>query len=132
MGANSYEYTGINTSSTITFPAGEELSEAHAKAVKLTEDGLALAGAGEEAVGIVLITEDETYQKGEDITIQVKDIGLWKAGAELSAGALLAVDAEGCCQEAAAGQWVLGRALTPAQAKGDILRVQLIHAGKLS
>ena len=132
MGANSYEYTGINTSPTITFPAGEELSEVHAKAVKLTEDGLVLPGAGEEAVGIVLITEDETYQKGEDITIQVKDIGLWKAGAELPAGTLLAVDAEGFCQEAAAGQWVLGRALTSAQAKGDVIRVQLIHAGKLS
>ena len=132
METKSYEYTGINTSSTITFPAGKELSEVHAKAVKLTEEGLMLPENGEEAVGIVLITEDETYQKGEDITIQVKDIGVWKAGAELSAGALLAADAEGFCQEAAAGQWVLGRALTPAQAKGDIIRVQLIHAGKLS
>lgn len=128
----SYEYTGISSSATVTLPAGAELSGVNARAVKLTEEGLTLPGAGEDAIGIVLITEDETYKKGEDVTIQVKDIGVWKAGAEFSAGALLAVDAEGYCQEATAGQWIVGRALTVARAKGDIIRAQLIHAGKLA
>lgn len=130
MGKNTYEYTGINDSTTVAFEAGAELTEVNAKAVKLTEEGLVLSAAGEEAVGIVLITEDGAYQKGDTVTVQMKDIGLWRAGAEITMGDLLAADDEGLCQTAAAGQWVLARALSPATAKGDIIKVQIIHAGK--
>lgn len=132
MSKNTYEYTGINESTTVTLKAGEKLSEINAKAVKLTEEGIALPAAGEEAVGIVLITEDETFEKGDAVSVQMKDIGLWKAGAEISLGALLATDEEGFCQTATAGQWVMARALSAATAKGDIIKVQIIHAGKLS
>lgn len=131
MGKSSYEYTGINSSATVTFEAAAGLSDVNGKAVKLTEEGTTLPAAGEEAIGIVLITEDGDYKKGDAVSVQIKDIGLWKAGAEIAAGDLLAADAEGLCQTAAAGQWVLARALSPATAKGDIIKVQIIHAGKL-
>lgn len=129
---NSYEYTGINTSATVTFPAGADMADIGATAVTLSEEGLSKPDAGAEVLGIVLVSEDESYKKGDDITVQVKDIGIWKAGAELPAGALLASDAEGLCQEASSGQWVLARALTAASAKGDLIRVQIIHAGKIA
>lgn len=132
MGKNSFEYTGINTSATVTFPAGVQLADIGATAVKLTEEGLALPEAGGEVLGIVPVSEDGDYKKGEDITVQVKDIGIWKAGAEIPVGALLAADGEGLCQEAATGQWVLARALTAASAKGDLIRVQVIHVGKMA
>lgn len=130
MGKNSYEYTGINTSATAAFPARTDLTDIGAKAVALSEEGLFMPEAGAEIVGIVPISEDESYQKGEDVTVQVKDIGLWKAGAEFARGTLLATDKDGLCQEASAGQWVCARALTSASEKGSLIRVQIIHAGQ--
>lgn len=129
---NTYEYTGINESVTISLPASADMGEEmNGKAVKLVADGIALPVAGETCMGIVLLTEDERYKKGDDVTVQIKDIGIWKAGAEIAMGDALAADAEGLCQKATAGQYVLARALNPAIAKGDLIRVQIIHAGIL-
>ena len=55
--------------------------------------------------------------------------GMWAAGAKIEAGDFLAVDAEGLCQKATTGQYILAMALTPATAKGDIVNVAIIHAG---
>lgn len=127
-----YEYTGINSSTTMTFPAAVDLAEANGKAVALAEEGLTLPEAGGIPLGIALITEDEAYRKGDEITVQVKDSGLWRAGGEIKQGDLLATDAEGLCQTATAGQWVMARALSAATAKGDLINVQIIHAGSLA
>ncbi len=54
---------------------------------------------------------------------------MWAAGAKIEAGDFLAVDAEGLCQKATTGQYILAMALTPATAKGDIVNVAIIHAG---
>lgn len=132
MGKISYEYTGMNESSTVAFKAGSELSAVNAKAVKLTKDGIVLPEAGEDCVGIVPVTEDEAYKAGDSVTVQVKDIGLWKAGAAFDCGVLLAADAEGLCQAAAEEQWIVARALSGAVAKGDLVKVQIINAGKMS
>ncbi len=129
---NSYEYAGINTSATVTFPAGADMADIGATAVALAEGGLFKPDAGAEVLGVVPVSEDESYKKGDDITVQVKDIGIWKAGAELERGMLLAADSDGLCQEASSGQWVLARALTAASAKGDLIRVQIIHVGKIA
>ena len=37
---NSYEYTGINTSATVTFLAGADMADIGATAVTLSEEGL--------------------------------------------------------------------------------------------
>ena len=84
--------------------------------------------AGKEATGIVLLG-DETVAKGDDITVQIRNQGMWAAGAKIEAGDFLAVDAEGLCQKATTGQYILAMALTPATAKGDIVNVAIIHAG---
>lgn len=128
--ANTYEYTGINESATVAFEVSADLSDINGKAVKLIADGIALPAAGDDCVGIVPITEDESYKKGSTVTVQVKDIGLWKAGAPFDRGVLLSADAEGLCQTAAAGQWAIARALTSAKAKGDLVKVQIVNAGK--
>lgn len=132
MGDTSYEYTGINTSATVTFPAGEDLADIGATAVLLAEEGLSKPDAGAEVLGIIPISEDGAYKKGDDITVQVKDIGIWRAGAGLARGTLLATDKDGLCQGASAGQYICARALTSASAKGDLIRVQIIHAGMMA
>ena len=126
MANRTYEYNPINDSPAIVATAGEVLKTA--AAVLLTKDGVKLPEAGKKATGIVLLG-DETVAKGDDITVQIRNQGMWAAGAKIEAGDFLAVDAEGLCQKATTGQYILAMALTPATAKGDIVNVAIIHAG---
>ena len=126
MANRTYEYNPINDSPVIVATAGEVLKTA--AAVLLTKDGVKLPEAGKKATGIVLLG-DETAAKGDDITVQIRNQGMWAAGAKIEAGDFLAVDAEGLCQKATTGQYILAMALTPATAKGDIVNVAIIHAG---
>lgn len=126
MANRTYEYNPINDSPVIVATVGEVLKTA--AAVLLTKDGVKLPEAGKKATGIVLLG-DETVAKGDDITVQIRNQGMWAAGAKIEAGDFLAVDAEGLCQKATTGQYILAMALTPATAKGDIVNVAIIHAG---
>lgn len=129
---STFEYSGINGSATISLPAGAKLEEPCGIALKLTEDGAVLPAAGDDVAGIALISNQGSVEAGGRVDVQVKDIGLWKAGAEITQGDLLAADAEGLAQKAAAGQYIVARALAGASAKGDIVRVQIINAGKMA
>ena len=115
MANRTYEYNPTGGSPVINVTAGAELKTA--VAVLLTKDGAKIPEAGKEATGIVLLG-DETVAKGDDITVQIRNQGMWTAGA-----------AEGLCQKATTGQYILAMALTPATAKGDIVNVAIIHAG---
>lgn len=126
MANRTYEYNPIGGSPVINVTAGEELKTA--VAVLLSKDGAKLPEAGKKATGIVLLG-DEKAAKGDDITVQIRNQGMWTAGAKIEAGDFLAADAEGLCQKATTGQYILAMALTPATAKGDIVRVTIIHAG---
>ena len=64
-----------------------------------------------------------------DIDIQVKDIGKWTAGEEITAGTELAADAEGRAVAAKAGDFILGVALGNASEAGTWMKVQIIKAG---
>lgn len=125
-----YEYNGINQSPTIVVKAGADLTEVKALALALGEDGAALPAAGDAPVGIALVSEDGARKKGEDITVQIKDIGFWSASGEIAAGDLLTPNAKGQCQKVAAGNWIYARALTAATAEGDLVKVQIMNAGK--
>lgn len=126
MANRTYEYNPTGGSPVINVTAGAELKTA--VAVLLTKDGARIPEVGKEATGIVLLG-DETVAKGDDITVQIRNQGMWAAGAKIEAGDFLAVDAEGLCQKATTGQYILAMALTPATAKGDIVNVAIIHAG---
>ncbi|HIS61474.1 MAG TPA: DUF2190 family protein [Candidatus Scybalomonas excrementigallinarum] len=126
-----YEYATINTSSTITAESGGELGDVRGKAVKFVDGKVQMPGAGEDSIGIVLLSESENVKTGNTVTIQVKDIGKWKAGAAVGVGDLLTSDAEGLCQKATEGQYVLARALSAATAKNDLVTIQIINAGYL-
>lgn len=126
MANRTYEYNPTGGSPVINVTAGAELKTA--VAVLLTKDGAKIPEAGKKATGIAVL-ENETVAKGDDITVQIRNQGMWAAGAKIEAGDFLAVDAEGLCQKATTGQYILAMALTPATAKGDIVNVAIIHAG---
>ena len=126
MANRTYEYNPTGGSPVINVTAGAELKTAVAGL--LTKDGVKLPEAGKKATGIAVL-ENETVAKGDDITVQIRNQGMWAAGAKIEAGDFLAVDAEGLCQKATTGQYILAMALTPATAKGDIVNVAIIHAG---
>ena len=121
MANRTYEYNPTGGSPVINVTAGEELKTA--VAVLLTKDGAKLPETG------IMLLGDETASKGDDITVQIRNQGMWAAGAKIEAGDFLAADAEGLCQKATTGQYILAMALTPATAKGDIVNVAIIHAG---
>lgn len=111
----------INESSTIAAKAGAELKEAAFLAVKYDENGKAvLCGAGEAAMGVVLPETPAVVAADDDITVQIKNIGLGRAGGAVAAGAKVAVDANGKFVTAAAGNFIVGIAMTAA-AKADAL-----------
>lgn len=129
--ANVYEYDMIDRSPTMAVTAGEQITGAPCKAVKLSGGKAVLPAAGEAPMGILLLSSDEILEEGAEAIIQVMDRGRWKAGGSLTAGDLLASDAEGLCQKAASGQYVYARALADA-VKGDLAQVQIINAGYMA
>ena len=124
-----YEYTGINSSATIDLLAASELTAPKGIALALSSSGAALPSAGGDVVGIAIISNPDSVPAGGRVDVQVKDIGLWTAGATFDAGDLLATDASGKAVEAAAGNRIVARALEGAAAAGDLVKVQIINAG---
>lgn len=124
-----YTANQINNSATIVRKAGAAMAsetDVRCKAVKFDASGdVVLAGAGENAIGIAIITNDEKVKAGEDIDIQVKEIGIGISGAEVAAGAELASDANGKLVPAVAGNFVLATALEAASGANKFIRVQI-------
>lgn len=123
-----YHGTGINDSATIVAKAAADIQGGAFLAAMLTKDGVAVAKAGEAAIGI-MIPETDSPKAGEDVNIQVKDIGLAMAGAAVEAGDLLTSDANGKLVKAASGNFILATALGAAAAAGQVISVQIIKAG---
>lgn len=120
----------INSSPTLPLKAGADIEDVRFKALKFDANGnVVLAStAGEAFLGIAIPTTGDAEGKvktGADVNVQIKDIGMAMAGAEVAAGAALATNAEGKLVTATAGQFVIGYALAPATAAGDIIEVQI-------
>lgn len=123
-----YIGTSINESPVITGKASAAIPAAAMLAAAMDADGVTVAGDGAPAVGLI-IAETDDVAAGDDVTIQVKDIGLWKVGAAVAPGALLASDANGKAITAAAGKFIVAQALEAATAADQIIHVQVIKAG---
>lgn len=120
-----YTGTGINTSATIVAPAGAD-ADFRGKAVKFAGGKVALAGAGELAIGVGLITNSDETKAEEDVDIQVKEIGLGLAGEAITKGVELAANEKGELVPAAAGDFVIGVALADAAAAGKYIAIQIV------
>lgn len=119
----------INSSPTLFGKAGAVVDDIRFKAVTFNAEGkVILAEAGKEALGIAIATTGDPVGKvaiGDQVDIQIKDIGLAMAGGEVKAGASVAIGANGKLVAAASGNFVLGYAITAAKADGDIIQVQI-------
>ena len=124
-----YIGTSINESPVIAAKAGAAITDGAMLAVFMDDTGVKVpAEAGAVAVGL-LIPETETVAVGDDVTIQVKDMGLWKTGAAVAAGELLTPDTAGKATKATDGNFILAQALDAATAADQVIRVQIIKAG---
>ena len=121
----SYFGTTINDSATIVGAAAAALENNAFLAAKFNSDGkIAVADTeGENAVGLFLAAE-EGIKAGEDVTVQIKECGLWKAGEAVKAGDELTTDAK-----ATAGNFITAIALEAANAADDVIKVQIVKAG---
>lgn len=124
--------TGINDSPVITGKATAAINDGAFLAAKFdTNGGIVLADEGDNALGLLIATTPEKVAAGEDVTIQIKDIGLWKTGGAVAAGAELTPDANGAAVTATEGKYVTAIALEAATAAGQVIKVQIVKSGKV-
>lgn len=121
--------TAINPSPTVTMQAGAALTNARYLALAVSSGKVILPSAGANVLGIAIGETDEAVAIGDDVDIQIKDIGKWTAGAAVTVGAELATDAAGKAVPAASGAFIVGTALTAASAAGALVQVQITKSG---
>ncbi len=125
-----YLATSINQTPVITEKAGAALADVRGKALKYDENGdVVLAAAGDAAIGIGIMTNDEATAKGADVDIQIKDIGLVKAGATIKKGAELTPDKDGKLVTATSGN-ICAIALEAASAADVYIKARLVTYSK--
>ena len=125
-----YLSTGINDTPTIVGKATNAIANGAFLAAKFDENGgIVLAGAGDNALGLLLATTLDNVAAGEDVSIQIKDIGLWKTGAAVAAGAELTSDANGKAVTAGVGNFVTAIALEAATGADQVIKVQVVKYG---
>lgn len=119
-----YTSNMINPSPTIVGKAGAAITDVRGKAVKFNSSGklVLCSTANEEFIGVALVTNDENIASGQDIDVQIKDIGVAVAGGAIAAGDPLATDANGkLVKTTTSGAFVIGHALADA-ASGALVR----------
>lgn len=124
-----YNQTTINPSPTIVLEAGEDISNSYAKAVMITDGKAVVATEGVNAIGIILLTEEQEIKKGDSFTVQIKEIGLWRAGEAIPYGTEVACGNNGLAVVAKTGNFITGVALGEAEGEGEYIPVQIIKAG---
>ena len=135
MKRRNYHGVQINPSPTIVQAAGADIDDCRNRIMKFDENGnVVLATAGTDIpVGIAIIeagynditgVESGKVAKGDDVDIQIKDMGVVIAGEDIKKGQEIAAGADGLAAVAADGDYVLGFAITDAPADG-YLHIQI-------
>lgn len=130
----------INHSPTITERAGADIADCRNRILKYDSSGaVVLAAAGTDIpIGIGIIeagcsdvtgAEAGKAYQGDDVDIQIKDIGFVIAGAAIQKGQELTAGAQGLAVTAAAGNYVIGIALSAANTN-EYCKIQIVHYQK--
>lgn len=141
MGKN-FNGVHINGSPTISEAAGAAITDCRNRIMKYDSNGaVVLATAGTDIpLGIAIIeagyndftgAESGKVEIGDDVDIQVKDIGFVLAGADITKGQEITAGADGLAAVAQAGNYVLGIALTSVK-KDEYCRIQIAKYQKAS
>lgn len=126
-----YLSTGINDSPTIVGKAGIPMINAALHAAKFDDQGeLVPALAGENAIGLFIATTPDSVAPGDDVTVQIKEMGLWITGDAVVAGAELTSNAGAQAVPAVVGDYVTAIALETAAAPGTVIKVQINKCGR--
>lgn len=134
MSKRNFNGVQINQSPTIVEKAGAAIADVRNCIMTYDENGdVVLAADGTKIpVGIAIIEagvndisgeESGKVAKGDDVDIQIKDIGYVLAGAAITKGAEI-MASDGLAIPATGGNYVIGLALSAA-AKDDYCRVQI-------
>lgn len=124
-----YLATSINQSATISEKAGAVIADVRGKGVKYDDNGNVVLcnKAGEVVIGVGIMTNDDNIAAGNDVDIQIKDIGLVRAGAAVKKGDPLAVNANGTFVKATSGQYAAAIALeTTVAENGALIKARLV------
>lgn len=127
--AKNFHGAQINQSVTIVEQAGANIDDCRNRIMKFDENGnVVLATAGTDIpVGVAIIeagyddisgAESGKVVAGDDVDIQIKDIGFVIAGAEIKKGQEVTAGADGKAVVATTGNYVLGIALNNVSADG--------------
>ncbi len=120
-----YISTAINDSPLITVRAGAALTDVRGRAVKFDDSGkLVVAAAGDAAIGVAALSNDENVPEGGYIDIQLWAVGYVRTGTAVKPGDALAPDADGAFIPAADGGAYYAVALQPAAA-GAFVRAHI-------
>ena len=134
MGTN-FNGTMINQSVTIAEKAGADIADVRNLILKYDEDGNVVIAANGTAplLGLSIIeggyndisgAESGKVKKGDDLEIQIKDIGYAIASAEIKKGQEVIATTGGKAAVAKAGEYVIGVALNSVSA-GGYSRIQI-------
>ena len=119
-----YNGTQINNTAVYVFKAAEVMEDPRCKAITVTADGAKIAtDATAPIMGVALITNDFPIQIGEDVHVQIKEIGLMELGAEVTPGQAVTAGAAGKGAVATTG-YAVGVAMSAGVA-GDKIPVQI-------
>ena len=119
----------INDSSSMSFKVKEDLTGGGLTAVALSEDGITTATSSDTSlVGIVMAENELPIHKGENVAVQIKNVGMWKIGETIKAGDFLTAGEDGVAMKATSGKFILAQALKSG-IKGEAIQVQIIKAG---
>lgn len=126
-----YMGASINTTSVLNEQAGQVISNGAFHLVKYGDNGhvVMCSTEGELAAGVLLPETTKETEIGEDVTIQIKDIGLCLSGAEVKKGSELMTDTQGRCIPATSGNFVVGYAVTSAAKAGEIIEIDIRKCG---
>lgn len=135
MANRNFNGTQINQTVTIVEEAGADITDCRNRIMAYDDDGnVVLAADGKKPlIGVAIIeagvndisgVESGKVAAGEDVDIQIKDIGYILSSGDIAKGAEVTAGANGLAATAAAGDYIIGIALS-AVAKDDYCRVQI-------
>lgn len=135
MANRNFNGTQINQSATIVEKAGAAIEDCRNRIMVYDNDGnVILATDGTKPlIGITLIEgglndisgkDSGSVEAGDDVDVQIKDIGYVLAGTEIAKGAEITSGANGLAAVADEGDYVVGVALTAVH-KDEYCRMQI-------